>query len=184
MARIAYIDPATATGKPKQLLDGVQAALGATPNMTKAMAGSTVLEGYLGLTGALRAGRIRPALAERIALAVAESNECSYCLSVHSYLAEHAARIAPQEIAAARRFDSAEAKAGAALEFAQTVVATRGHVPTADFEAARDAGLSDQELAEIVAHVAVNVLTNYFNKAFEIDVDFPVVEPHRLPRAA
>ncbi len=47
-----------------------------------------------------------------------------------------------------------------------------------DIDAAQSAGLSDAELAEIVGHVAVNVLTNYFNRAFAIDVDFPVVEPH------
>ena len=66
MARISYIDPATATGRQKTLLDDVHRRLGATPNMMKAMAGSAVLEGYLGLAGALAVGSIRPAVAERI----------------------------------------------------------------------------------------------------------------------
>ena len=25
----------------------------------------------------------------------------------------------------------------------------------------------------------VNVLTNYFNRAFDVEVDFPLVEPHQ-----
>jgi AhpD family alkylhydroperoxidase len=184
VARIPYTDPEQATGKSKELLDGVQAQLGVTPNMIKAMAGSAMLEGYLGLAGALGRGRIRPALAERIALAVAEANECSYCLSVHSYLAEHAARIDATEVDAARRFASSDTKTDAALRFAATVVGTRGDVPAQAFDSARAAGLTDAELAEIVGHVATNVLTNYFNKTFAIDVDFPVIEPHSGALAA
>jgi AhpD family alkylhydroperoxidase len=184
VARIAYIDPSDATGSQKELLNTVQATLGATPNMTKAMAGSAVLEGWLGLFGALSRGRIRPTVAERIALAVAESNECSYCLSIHSHVAEHAARIDAADIDAARRFRSAEPKADAALKFTETVVRTRGAVPVEAFQRARQAGLDDAELAEIVGHVALNVLTNYFNKAFAVDIDFPLVEPIREPLAA
>ena len=178
MARIPYIDPDQADGKPKELLDAVQVKLGTTPNMMKAMAGSAVLEGYLGLSGALETGSISPATAERIAIAVAESNGCSYCLSAHSYLAEHVAKIDAADIELARQYRSDDLKARATLTFAEAILRTHGGVNDGDLDAARSAGLSDAELAEIVGHVAVSVLTNYFNRAFAIDVDFPVVEPH------
>jgi len=42
-------------------------------------------------------------------------------------------------------------------------------------DAARAAGLSDSEIAEVVGNVALNVLTNYFNKAADVDIDFPLV---------
>jgi alkylhydroperoxidase family enzyme len=100
-----------------------------------------------------------------------------HCLSVHSYVAENVAKLEDAEIAAARAFRSGDAKADSALRFAEAVVAGRGDVSSADLEAARSAGLSDRELADIVGHVALNVLTNYFNKAFDVDVDFPVVRP-------
>ena len=38
MQRITAINPAEATGKAKQLLDGVQAKLGITPNLMKSLA--------------------------------------------------------------------------------------------------------------------------------------------------
>jgi AhpD family alkylhydroperoxidase len=177
IARITHVEPAEASGRTKELLDSVNANLGVVPNMVKVMAGSAVLEGYLGLAGALGRGRIRPAVAERIALAVAEGNECSYCLSVHSYLSEHAAKIDAADIQAARTFESADPKAAAALAFAEAVVTTRGDVDESVIEQARSAGLGDPELAEIVGHVAVNVLTNYFNKTFAVAVDFPRVDP-------
>ena len=63
------------------------------------------------------------------------------------------------------------------VRFAQAVVQGHGDVDAVVFRAARAAGLTDTELAEIVGHVALNVLTNYFNRAFEVDVDFPAVQP-------
>jgi uncharacterized peroxidase-related enzyme len=184
MSRIDPVEYATASGHEKELLDAVKGLLGATPNMTTTMARSTVLDGWLGLNGALRKGSIGAADGERIALAVAEANGCSYCLSAHAYLATNVVRLDDEEIHRARHFDSADPKSAAILAFARTVVATRGGVSGSDLAAARDAGLSDAELGDIVGHVAVNVLTNYFNKAFDVDVDFPVVEPHEHALAA
>jgi uncharacterized peroxidase-related enzyme len=177
MSRIQSVDPKQATGKTKKLLDAVEAKLGVTPNMTKAMAASpATLEGYVSLSSAL--GSVPAAIAERIALGVAETNGCSYCLSAHSYLAENVAKLDSLEIQRARHFESKEKRAAAALRFARAVLETRGGVSDADIGSARRAGLADRELADIVALVAVNVFTNYFNKAFNVDVDFPRVDPH------
>ena len=60
------------------------------------------LEGYLGLSGALAKGTLGAKTGERIALAIAEFNGCSYCLSAHSYLAKNVARLDDAEIAANR----------------------------------------------------------------------------------
>jgi AhpD family alkylhydroperoxidase len=179
MPRITPIDYDTAEGRPKELLDAVKASLGATPNMTTTMARSSVLDGWLALSGALRKGTIDGATGERIALGVAEANGCGYCLSAHSYLGANVAKLDDQEIERARRFESSDAKAAAILAFAEAVVTNTGAVSDADAQAARDAGLSVAELGDVVGHVAANVLTNYFNKAFEVDIDFPVVEPHQ-----
>ena len=42
------------------------------------------------------------------------------------------------------------------------------------------AGYTDGEIAEIVAHVALNVFTNYFNRAAQTDIDFPLVTAGQL----
>ena len=177
MPEIEPINYESAEGEAKELLDEVQSRLGATPNMTTTMARSAVLAGWLGLGGALSKGAIGGADAERIALGVAEANECAYCLSAHTYLAANVAGLDDEEIARARRFESAQAGSAAILSFARSILATRGGVSAIELAAAREAGLGDAELSEIVGHVAVNVLTNYFNRAFGVDVDFPVVEP-------
>jgi alkylhydroperoxidase family enzyme len=48
-------------------------------------------------------------------------------------------------------------------------------VSEAEIEAARKAGLTDGEIAEVVALTVLNIFTNYFNTAFQVDIDFPVV---------
>jgi hypothetical protein len=54
MERISPVNPQTAQGKAKELLDAVKAKLGIVPNMTRAMAVSPpVLDAYLGSSGTL-----------------------------------------------------------------------------------------------------------------------------------
>jgi uncharacterized peroxidase-related enzyme len=176
VSKLPLVEPATATSPVTELFAEVERRLGATPNMTRAMANSSaLLSGFLDLSGALNRGVLDAATRVRIALAVAQANGCSYCLSAHSYLAEHVNHLDAEQITAARKANAAEAKTAAILTFAVAVNDARGAVTDDDLAAARAAGVTDEEIAEIVGHVALNVLTNYFNKAVDVDIDFPVV---------
>ena len=62
------------------------------------------------------------------------------------------------------------------MTFAQSVLDRRGGVSESDVKKVRDAGFSDGEIAEIVAAVAINVFTNFFNRTPDVDVDSPQVE--------
>jgi uncharacterized peroxidase-related enzyme len=166
-------------------LEAVQKQLGSVPNLFRLVANSPAgLAGYLGLNGALAGGRLPAATRERIALAVAEINACDYCLSAHSYLGTHLARLDAAEIAANRAGGSSDPKADAAVRFAADLVRSRGHVGEEAVRAVRQAGYDDGQLVEIVAHVALNTLTNYVNEAFATEIDFPVVRADRTGRAA
>jgi uncharacterized peroxidase-related enzyme len=174
--RITTVNPATAQGKAKELLDAVQAKLGMTPNMMRAMAQSpAVLEGYLNLNAALGHGLLPAKVREELALYVSQVNQCDYCVAAHSLLGKMAGLQPDQLIAARHGSAPADTQAQAALKFAKTVLDTRGDVSDADLAAARAAGLGDPQIAEVVAHVAINVFTNYFNRVAHTDVDFPKV---------
>jgi uncharacterized peroxidase-related enzyme len=176
MARLPIQNPQTATGSNKQIFDSLQKALGTVPNMTKVMANSpAVLQGYAQFSGALSHGTLSGQLREQIAVLTAEANACTYCLSAHSVLGKMAG-LNQAQLDAARAADSTDPKTRGALRFAQAVLEARGAVGESDIKAARNAGLGDAELAEVVAAVALNVFTNYFNRAFDVDVDFPRVE--------
>jgi uncharacterized peroxidase-related enzyme len=175
MPRLNAIDPQTATGKTKELLDAVKAKLGLVPNMTKVMVNSpAVLEGYLGLSGALGHGLLDARTRERLALVVAQENQCNYCLSAHSAIGKLMG-LKPEELLASRAGHSSDDRATAALTFAKQVLAAKGKISEDHLSAVRAAGYSDGEVAEIIAHVALNVLTNYFNIATEVEIDFPKV---------
>jgi uncharacterized peroxidase-related enzyme len=177
MARLATFDPATATGSAADLFGQVKSALGIVPNMTKVMANSpAVLGGYVGFFSALSGAKLPARLREQIALLTAEVNRCSYCLSAHTAIGKLTG-LSPSELAAARDGSTADARGAAALRFASRVLATHGGVHDDDLAAVRRAGYSDGEIAEIIAVVALNVFTNYFNKAAGVDIDFPVVRP-------
>uniref|UniRef100_UPI003FA5599F carboxymuconolactone decarboxylase family protein n=1 Tax=Noviherbaspirillum sp. TaxID=1926288 RepID=UPI003FA5599F len=55
------------------------------------------------------------------------------------------------------------------------VVNERANLSDADFAAVREAGFTDEQIVEIMAHVALNLFTNYVNVAFDVPVDFPKV---------
>lgn len=175
MSRLPAIQTETATGKVKELLEGVQAKLKITPNMTRVMANSpAVLKGYLDFSGALAAGLLNAKLREQLAIAVAEQNACQYCLSAHTAIGKMTG-LADAESVAARSAHSETPKIQAALQFAHEVVAKKGHPTDADFAAVRSAGWNDAEIAEVIAHVALNIFTNYFNNATKVEIDFPKV---------
>lgn len=177
MARLNTVNPETASGKAKELLGAVKSKLGLVPNMTKVMANApSVLEGYLGLSGALGHGVLPAKLREQLAIVTAQSTSCTYCLSAHSAIGKMVG-LTPEQITASRTARSSEAKTAAALQFARALVTSHGSVGAADVEAVRSAGWNDAEIAEIIAHTALNLFTNIFNKAAGVDVDFPVVDP-------
>ena len=174
--RLTALDPAQATGKAKELLDAVQASLGLTPNMTRTMAQSAaVLEGYLGLSGALGHGTLTAKVRERIALAVGEANGCQYCVSAHTAIGKMVG-LSTNDILASRQAHGDDAKTTAALTFAHLLVQKRGEVTDAEVSAVRTAGYSEGEIGEIVANVALNLFTNYFNHVAGTEIDFPTVE--------
>lgn len=176
MTRLKALSPDEATGKTKELFNGIQRKLGMVPNMMRTMGNSSaVLEGYLNLSGALSTGTLGAKTGELIALAVAESNTCDYCLSAHSFIGEKLVGIDTPSLSSAREGNSTNAKTDAALKFAQTLVSKRGSVSDADVEKVKAAGFSDGEVSEIVAHVALNILTNYLNKTANTEIDFPVI---------
>ena len=67
----------------------------------------------------------------------------------------------------------------AALRFVLKLVNDRGQVGDADVQALRTVGFGDEEIVEILAHVALNLFTNYVNVAFAVPVDFPAVKLRR-----
>jgi alkylhydroperoxidase family enzyme len=174
MQRLIALDPETTTGKSKDLFNAIQGKLGMVPNMMRTMGNSpAVLNGYLSLSGALGEGSIGGKLGELIALTVANANACDYCNAAHTFIGDKLVHIDQTAIADAREGKSADAKIQAALDFVKVLLQKKGQVSEADVTTVKNSGYDDAGVAEIIAHVGLNVFTNYFNNAADVKVDFP-----------
>ncbi len=176
MATILPLDPTQTTPEVASILQAAKAKLGRVPNLFLTLATSPVaLKTYLGASETLGAGRLDSRQREVIALAVAEANGCDYCLAAHSAIGKMVGLDA-DTLLQARVGVPSDRRQAALTAFARAVVRERGRVSHLDVQAAREAGLDDQDLLEVVANVAVNILTNYTNHVAGTEVDFPKVE--------
>jgi uncharacterized peroxidase-related enzyme len=176
MPRIEALDPAQTTGPARELLAAVQKKLGLTPNIVRTMAHQpAVLDAYLKFSEALGQGSFDARTREAIALTVAGANDCGYCASAHTAISR-GLKVADAEISARLAGRSADPKLDAALQFTRALVAKRGEISDADLTALRLAGHDDAAILEIVANVALNILTNYVNHVARTEIDFPVVD--------
>ena len=180
MAQIKIVDPAQATGKSKELLTALQNNIKSVPNLAKALANSPAApKAWMEFDGALAKGSLNAKLRQEIALAVGQKNGCEYCVSAHTVIGKFTG-LTGQQILNSRQGQGTSPKDSAALTFARELLEKRGQVPASSIQALRDQGFTDGEIGEIIAHVALNIFTNYFNIALDVDVDFPRVALHQV----
>ena len=175
MSRIETVTHQTANEAQQALLSTIRNKLGMVPNFLAVLGQSPdALKAFLGLHEIAETGVLDAQTRERIALVVAQDNACAYCVSAHTAIGRKAG-LSPDEIAANRTGTSQDARAAAAVAFAQAVNTHKGDVSQAEFEAVRAAGYSDAEIMEIITHVGMNILTNLIGKVVDVDIDFPKV---------
>lgn len=160
----------------QQTLAGLKAKLGSLPNLFTTLAvAPAALQGYVALSGAVAGGALNARQREQIALVVGQENACEYCLAAHTAIGK-LVKLSDAEIAHARAGTAPNAKDAALVALAKSIVTARGNVPAAEMAGYRAAGVTDGEILEVVANVALNILTNYTNHVAGTDIDFPKVD--------
>src|SRR5216683_111615 len=171
--RIQPVDPDHATGAIRRLFAEIRAKFALVPNLLRVVANApAALEGLMGLSAALARGALDEKTREQLALAIAESNLCAYCLSGHTAMAAKIG-LSRVEIDDAIRASAADARTDAILKLARSIVVQRGELSDADLGRARAGGLSDGEIVETVANVALNIFENYMSHVARVPIDFP-----------
>ena len=175
MPRIPVHTPETAPETSRDGLKSLAEKYGKVLNIHGEMAHSpVVIHSYLALQDVIREhstleGRVR----EAIALAVGNEDDCSYCQSAHTGGGK-AAGLSDDEMVAIRRGDAAfDPALDALLRLAREYTAKVGHTSDETWQAALDAGWTDEQLTELSAHVTLNLLTNYFNHHVHTELDVP-----------
>jgi uncharacterized peroxidase-related enzyme len=175
MSRISTVSNENANAEQQNLLSAIQTQLGMVPNFLRVFAHSPdALKAFLGLHHIASHGSLDASTRERIALALAQQNECEYCLSAHTAIGRKAG-LNGAEIEANRAGSSQDAKAAVAVKFARALVEHKGEVTNSELQSMHEVGFSDADVVEVITHVGMNFLTNILGKASRVDIDFPKV---------
>ncbi|MGY6648901.1 carboxymuconolactone decarboxylase family protein [Wenyingzhuangia sp. IMCC45574] len=178
--KIETLNPATTTGEAKELFNAVEKKLGFIPNLIKVFGNSpATLKSYLSLGELTASGKFTNKFREQLALTIAQTNDCDYCLSAHSAIGKLNG-LNQDQLTASRKAQAEDAKQEAGLVFAKEVTEKRGQVSAEALQAVKNAGYDDGEVLEIVLNVVSNTLTNYVNHIAETEIDFPIVKSEEL----
>src|SRR6201987_432155 len=177
MARTAALKPEQVPADAKPTLDAFTKNIGFTPNMMATFAQSPIaFNAWATLLGSMSKA-LDVKTRDSIGLAVSEVNGCNYCLTVHSFTAEHMAKLPADEIILARKGHATDPKRDAAVQFARKVVETRGQVSDAAQNAGRDPAYADAKEMGFVALVSMYPRRIFLNKVFHPKKVFPAVTP-------
>lgn len=174
MNRIQPVTQENASSQVKPQLEQLQKKMGRVPNIFLNMANSPqTLNAFMALSDIVEKTSLSKELKADLALVVAETNKCNYCLSAHSAIAK-AMGIAEQDILNARKGQASDKKNEAILKFAKSVVQKHGDASEQEVSNLKAQGVTDQEICEIVLVITLNNFTNYFNKVVDTEIDFPL----------
>jgi len=163
MARIKPIETNAATGKAAELLEELASRGGEPGPMVRAMANApVVLRSYLDLNRAVKRGHIDRRVTERVNLAVHEWLGCAYCLAAHTRAARELG-LSELDIELARQGTATDPKVAALVAYGQQLIAAPGEVTDEQVTGLREYGYTDEQIAEVVALVALQLLTGAFN---------------------
>ncbi|HRJ50984.1 MAG: carboxymuconolactone decarboxylase family protein [Phycisphaeraceae bacterium] len=172
MPRLTPVDPAAATGRVREILDGPLA--GKHFNIFRSMAHSpAALEAYLGMAGALEKASLSAKEREVIQLAIGSANNCAYCQAAHTAVGKMVGLSESQTVEARRGAVASDAKLDALAKFVLAVHEKKGHISDDDLARFKAAGYTEAHVAEAIAGYALAIYTNTFNHVNDTPVDFP-----------
>jgi uncharacterized peroxidase-related enzyme len=170
--KLDVLTPDTAPETTRGTLADVKKKYGFQPNLYGVFAHSPApLKGYLGLSEAFDSASLSPLERNVVLLSAARTNDCRYCVAVHSTVGDMQKH--PPEVVEAIRNDTAipDARLEALRRFTQAVVRNRGHLEDAQVKDFLSAGYQPHQALEVLTGVALKTLSNYTNHLAETPLD-------------
>lgn len=163
----------TAPQGSKAGLEGTKAAFGFVPNLQTFMAESPALLNSYGAAWdhfSKQTG-FSPIEQQVVLITVNYEHNCTYCMAGHSTLAQMIKMDEATLNALRNGTPIADQKLQALREFTRKVVTERGFVSDADVDAFIAAGYSKANVLDVVAGVALKVMSNYTNHITKTPLD-------------
>ncbi|MEA2481225.1 MAG: hypothetical protein QOJ07_3147 [Thermoleophilaceae bacterium] len=182
-SRFHVHDDLTAPERSLPILKGALSGGGQVSNFLGVLAGApAVLRAYARFRSELRHGTLPLKTQQRIALGVAQHQGSEYALALLQRSSREAG-LGLDEIALAREFDSRDEREAVLLRYVRALLDSPAAPPMHLHEEAREAGWEDEQILEVVAHVALGTFSNLVTRAGNVPTDGSA-EDSRLLNAA
>ena len=160
----------------QKIFDNLKSQLGMVPNLYATAAHSHYgLSALLQLGDTLKKGNLTNREVEAVALAVAQANQCQYCLSAHTAIGKMLG-FSEEDTLDIRSGSIQNDKLRALSNLAREITETRGYPSDAAIQHFFEQGYNKGALVDVIGLVALNTFTNYINHIAETEVDFPAVK--------
>ena len=174
------IEPLTDAVDPESHLEGLRKVLESCPRLLGTAAHSeATLDGLLAQVVASAQSSLSPRMRAAIGLRVAQLNRSGYGLAASTALATKAG-IDPDQVTGYRRGLSPEPREQALLALTSKVVLEKGHHAGFAVEMARRTGVTDCEIVEVVAQIALGNFSHYLTAVANTLLDHPAPEDPNL----
>ncbi len=164
-----------APGRSQELLKSLEEKHGKVLNIHGAMAHApALLDLYVSAEQAIAENTsLERSVRDAIHLAVAAVNDCAYCQSAYTAACKRSGFSEEQTVAIRKGGVDWDDRLAVLLEVSREAAARKGYVDDGTWQAALDAGWSDQQVLEAFADTVRTILTNYFNHLVRTDLDLP-----------
>lgn len=162
----------TAATESTELLASAEKAYGFIPNLLGVMAESpATLEAYLSIGQLFGKSHFSPTEQQTVILTISRFNECDYCMSAHSVIAEM--QNVPADVIEAIRNDQPidNPRLEALRNFTNTCVEKRAHLSSDDVAVFLAAGYTKAQILEVILGISFKTLSNYVNHVAETPLD-------------
>jgi uncharacterized peroxidase-related enzyme len=164
----------------EELLAAAEKRNGFPPNLLRILANAPVaLETYLTVSGINARSSLSITERETVQITAAATHGCGFCVAGHTAAAYMQAGLDKETLEALRNLGRVpNERLDAVACFTKAVMATRGRVDDAEFEAFKAAGFTDEGALEVVLGVSLATLCNFANNLGGGPLN-PQFEPYR-----
>jgi len=165
MSRLTLHTLASAPADSRPFVEKAVANNGFLPNLIGVLANSPqALETYMTVSGINARTSLTLAEREVVQITAARIHGCDFCVAGHTAIALKKAQLPAEQVRALQQGQpTGDARLDAVARFAQAVIAHRGAVPDAEYEAFIGAGYNERNALEAVLGISLATLCNFAN---------------------
>lgn len=163
--------------KSQAIFDNLKKALGTVPNLYATIGySSNALETYLTYSTNIKKGAFNAKEIEAVNLAVAQINNCEYCLAAHTALGKMQG-FTEEETLKLRSASIEDPRLNAITRLAQEIAENKGRASEEVKDAFFEQGFDEAALIDLIGAVVSITFTNYAHILTQVPVDFPAAKP-------